>query len=216
MLELTNRVKPGAPLTGKWAPTFFRSCRAAVVVRETPGLRRIDTMPHGERQARGVATAPSPWCLILKPSKFTVRALPPIAFRWHTDQATLEQPPSTLDSGAPVGGLARSQRCPTGQRTGDRQTWNPERTQGKQVRVMTFYEAAIEVLRTAKHPLTAREITRQARQRGLVTSNGKTPEATMLAVLYVRLRSDPDLVKLEDRGPTRAKRGSVRWALRQN
>lgn len=80
---------------------------------------------------------------------------------------------------------------------------------------MTFYEAAIEVLRAAKRPIAAKEITHQALETGLITSNGKTPEATMLAVLYVRLRSDPDLVKLEDRGTTRAKRGSVRWTLRQ-
>lgn len=80
---------------------------------------------------------------------------------------------------------------------------------------MTFYEAAIEILRAADRPLTAREITDQALEKGLITSNGRTPEASMCAVLYVRLRNDSGLVKLEDRGALRAKRGSVRWTLRR-
>jgi hypothetical protein len=79
---------------------------------------------------------------------------------------------------------------------------------------MTYYEAAIEVLRAAKRPLTTQEITNRAIEKGLITPSGKTPEATMAAVLYVRLPNDPDLLKLEDRGDRRAKRGSVRWTLR--
>jgi hypothetical protein len=81
---------------------------------------------------------------------------------------------------------------------------------------MRYHEAAIAVLKTAKRPLTAQEITDQAVEGGLITPSGKTPEATMSAVLYVRLRNDPDLVKLEDRGDKRAKRGSVRWTLRRS
>lgn len=81
---------------------------------------------------------------------------------------------------------------------------------------MKYYEAAIEVLKAAERPLTAREITDQAMERGLITSNGKTPVATMDAVLYVRLRGHPDLIKLEDRVDGRLKRGSVRWTLRRN
>jgi HB1, ASXL, restriction endonuclease HTH domain len=79
---------------------------------------------------------------------------------------------------------------------------------------MTYYVAAIEVLKAAKHPLTAQEITDRAIKRGLITPSSKTPEATMRATLYVQLRNRPDLVKLEDRSDVRAKRGSVRWTLR--
>ena len=78
---------------------------------------------------------------------------------------------------------------------------------------MTYYEAAIEVLRAAKAPLTAQEITNRAIEKGLITPSGKTPVATMTAVLYLRLPNDPDLVKLEDRANRRAKPGSVRWTL---
>lgn len=46
-------------------------------------------------------------------------------------------------------------------------------------------------------------------------SRGKTPEATMAAELYGRLGTDPQLFKTEVRGPTRAKRGTVRWTLRE-
>jgi hypothetical protein len=80
---------------------------------------------------------------------------------------------------------------------------------------MTFYEAALQVLKSSSEPLTSQEITKRALERGLVVSHGKTPEATMAAGLYRRLGTDPQLVKTEDRGPTRAKRGSVHWALRE-
>ena len=80
---------------------------------------------------------------------------------------------------------------------------------------MTYYEAALEVLRSVQRPLTTWEITDEAIQRGLITPVGKTPHATMAAKLYSRVRHDPILVKLEDRGSERAKRGSVRWTLRQ-
>jgi hypothetical protein len=93
------------------------------------------------------------------------------------------------------------------------QTWELGQRLGKQVRGMTYYEAAIEVLKAANRPLTTQEVTDQALKRGLITTSGKTPEATMSAVLYVRLRNDPNLVKLEDPGGNRARRGSVRWAL---
>lgn len=79
---------------------------------------------------------------------------------------------------------------------------------------MRYFEAAIEVLKVAKQPLTAQEITDRAIKGGLITPNGKTPVASMNAALYGRLRNHPDLVKLEDRGDKRAKRGSVRWTLR--
>jgi hypothetical protein len=80
---------------------------------------------------------------------------------------------------------------------------------------MTYYEAALQVLRSVGRPLTIHEITDEAVERGLIIPRGKTPHATMAAALYVRTaRNDPQLVKLEDRGSKRAKRGSVRWTLR--
>jgi hypothetical protein len=79
--------------------------------------------------------------------------------------------------------------------------------------VHTFLQAALEVLRHADRPLTTREITDEANQRGLLTTAGKTPEASMSATLYMEHRRDPDgrLKKLFAPGPTRARRGSVRW-----
>jgi hypothetical protein len=80
---------------------------------------------------------------------------------------------------------------------------------------MTYYEAAIEVLRAAKRPLTTQEVTNRAIEKGLIAPSGKTPVATMAAVLYGKLPNDPDLLKLEDRAARRAKQGSVRWTLRR-
>jgi hypothetical protein len=77
---------------------------------------------------------------------------------------------------------------------------------------MTFYEAALRVLKFVGHPLTAREITDQAIEAGLIAPVGKTPYATMSAVLYIRVRSDLELLKMGDPGNGgRAKPGSVRW-----
>lgn len=81
---------------------------------------------------------------------------------------------------------------------------------------MTYYEAALHVLRCAQHPLTTREITDRAIDRGLITPRGKTPHATMAARLYLRGSNDPQLVKHELPGNGRAKRGSVFWALRKS
>ena len=80
---------------------------------------------------------------------------------------------------------------------------------------MTYYEAALRILRSARHPLTTREITVRAIEGGLIRPTGKTPHATMAAELYLRVRNDPELVKIEDPGPSRAKQGSVRWTLRR-
>ena len=88
-------------------------------------------------------------------------------------------------------------------------------SEGAGKRGMTYYEAALLVLRSARHPLTAREILDRARERGLITPRGKTPHETMTSRLYVQARTDRELVKLETPGNGRAKRGSVRWTLRQ-
>jgi hypothetical protein len=79
---------------------------------------------------------------------------------------------------------------------------------------MTYYEAAIKVLRSAGHPLTTQEITDLAIAGGLIRPTGKTPHASMARVLYLRVRNDPELVKAEEPGPAKAKQRSVRWTLR--
>jgi hypothetical protein len=80
---------------------------------------------------------------------------------------------------------------------------------------MTYYEAALEVLRSAQHPLTTREVTDEAIERGLITPRGKTPHATMSAKLYAHAHNDSTFFKLEVPGSGRAKRGTVRWTLRR-
>jgi hypothetical protein len=80
---------------------------------------------------------------------------------------------------------------------------------------MTYYKAALEVLRSARQPLTTREITLSAIERGLIAPAGKTPIATMAAELYRGVRNDPELVKVEGPRNGRAKPGSVRWTLRR-
>lgn len=79
---------------------------------------------------------------------------------------------------------------------------------------MTYFEAALVVLRRASRSLTTREIVASALERGLIKPTGKTPEATMSAELYRRARSDARLVKLATPGASRAQRGSVRWSVR--
>lgn len=82
---------------------------------------------------------------------------------------------------------------------------------------MKFLGAALEVLAEATRPLTSREVAERVIERGLVLTSGKTPEASLTAALYVALRDAraPGLERLSDPGPTRAKRGSVRWRYRR-
>ena len=81
---------------------------------------------------------------------------------------------------------------------------------------MTYYEAALQILRSVRRPLTTREITDLAIAQELITPTGKTPQATMSAELYLRLPKNPELIKLEDPVNGRAKPGSVHWTLRSN
>jgi hypothetical protein len=81
---------------------------------------------------------------------------------------------------------------------------------------MTYYEAALEIMRSVQHPLTTREVTDLAIARGLITPVGKTPENTMAARLYVQFGRDPELVKLDEPGNGRARRGSVHWTVRRS
>lgn len=75
---------------------------------------------------------------------------------------------------------------------------------------MTFLRAAETVLRSAKKPLTAGEITEIALRRGLLETKGKTPQATMSAALYCAPR-DPPIRREFEPGRQRALRASVRW-----
>ncbi len=80
---------------------------------------------------------------------------------------------------------------------------------------MTFWQATEKVLTNVNQPMTAREILQRAVSRGLIATKGKTPLASLQAVLYVRSKRDPRLERVFDQGPTRAKRGTVRWRLRR-
>jgi hypothetical protein len=75
---------------------------------------------------------------------------------------------------------------------------------------MTFLQAAEAVLRSAKRPLTAREITEIALREGLIKTAGRTPTATMAARLYTAAPATP--IRREYKpGRSRATWGSVRW-----
>lgn len=75
---------------------------------------------------------------------------------------------------------------------------------------MTFLQAAEEVLRKAKTPLTAREITDIALRQGLLRTSGHTPAATMSAALY-GAQEDGPILRTYRPGEKRAERDSVRW-----
>ena len=77
---------------------------------------------------------------------------------------------------------------------------------------MTFLEAALTVLRNAKTPLTTVEVAQRAMDGDLLSTKGKTPEASMSAALYREAgAASPRVKKLAEPGATPAKRGSVRW-----
>ena len=81
---------------------------------------------------------------------------------------------------------------------------------------MTYYEAALQVLKAARHPLTTQEILDRAVQRNFIVPRGKTPRASMSAALYVGRRTNPALVKVDDSIEERQKPRSVRWMLRHS
>jgi HB1, ASXL, restriction endonuclease HTH domain len=78
---------------------------------------------------------------------------------------------------------------------------------------MTYLEAAIAVLKSARRPLTAAELPSAAIDTGLLRPAGSTPKATMRAMLYGRIAKDPNrrLQRQFQPGSIRVKRGSVRW-----
>jgi len=78
---------------------------------------------------------------------------------------------------------------------------------------MTFFEAAMEVLRKSKKPLTTDEVFDRITQLRLVKSSGKTPKSTLSAELYRHANDDSGLVKLSEPSKKRARTGSVRWTV---
>jgi hypothetical protein len=81
---------------------------------------------------------------------------------------------------------------------------------------MTFLQAAVAILRESSQPMTAQELAAAALSRGLMSTRGKTPEASIAAGLYLQVKRQPSgpLFRVADPGPNRARRGSVRWEWR--
>jgi len=80
---------------------------------------------------------------------------------------------------------------------------------------VTYFEAALEVLRASGRAMALTEITNEALRRGLIDPKGKTPHATMASVLYCHVRdaTEPRIERQAEQGPVRARRGSVIWRL---
>jgi hypothetical protein len=81
----------------------------------------------------------------------------------------------------------------------------------------TFLSAAVTVLRGAQEPLNVNEITDSALRRGLLSTAGKTSIRSMSACLYLAVKDDPQapLERVFEPGARRARRGSVRWRLKE-
>ena len=81
-----------------------------------------------------------------------------------------------------------------------------------------YVAAAIQVLREARRPLTTAEITTEALRRSLIKTQGRAPQKTMAARLYIAVRDDPrcPIERLFEPGHGRAVRNSVRWTLKQS
>jgi hypothetical protein len=77
---------------------------------------------------------------------------------------------------------------------------------------VTFAEAAELVLSREQRAMTVQEIVEAAIASKLIRPTGKTPEATMSAVLY-RLPPGTPISREFQPGRRRAARGSVRWTV---
>jgi len=66
----------------------------------------------------------------------------------------------------------------------------------------SFSDAAYEILKTAKTPLSAKEIVKEAIERGLIITHSKLPENTMAS----RLSSNPKRF---------ISAGNAKWKLRK-
>jgi len=80
---------------------------------------------------------------------------------------------------------------------------------------MTYFEAALLVLRASRHPLSTSEILERIERQHLITVTGRTPLATLSATLYRHLGKHPELHRELIPGAHRAARGTVRWSLRR-
>lgn len=58
------------------------------------------------------------------------------------------------------------------------------------IKKQTFKEVAHQVLKTRNEPLTAKEIVDIALQEGILSTEGKTPDASMSAQLYVDINNN--------------------------
>lgn len=56
--------------------------------------------------------------------------------------------------------------------------------------IMSFKNAALHILKAANEPLSAQEIIERAKQQGILSTEGKTPAATMGAQLYVDINKN--------------------------
>jgi hypothetical protein len=82
-----------------------------------------------------------------------------------------------------------------------------------------FLGAAVVVLRRAREPLDVKEIVKRAVDAGLLhDSQGRTPERSMSAALYMDVRNNPasPIRRLARAGPVRAVKNSVKWTLRRD
>jgi restriction system protein len=81
---------------------------------------------------------------------------------------------------------------------------------------VNFLDAAATILKRAKEPLTSKEITDRAIASAVLRSTGKTPDRTMTARLYLDTLHNPAsrFRRIAQAGRIRAKRGSVKWALK--
>ncbi|MHB1011044.1 MAG: restriction endonuclease [Propionibacteriaceae bacterium] len=65
---------------------------------------------------------------------------------------------------------------------------------------LSFKDVAAKILESAEEPLTAQEIVDLAMQDGLLMTDGKTPEATMAAQLYIDIKNPKTKFKKVGRG----------------
>lgn len=78
---------------------------------------------------------------------------------------------------------------------------------------MTYFEAALEVLRRTRRPLSTAEILERVLARNMVNPKGKTPLKTLSAELYKNAGNESGLVRQCEAGRTRAVIGTVRWTI---
>src|SRR5579871_4964949 len=80
----------------------------------------------------------------------------------------------------------------------------------------TYAEEALDILEASGHPMSPRELIDEAIRRDLLTPTWDRPEGSLESSLTTYIRNNPTarLVRLCEQGPTRARRGSVRFAIR--